>query len=123
MSRILVVDDDQDLLDVLSYVLLENSYEIATLDKGDLIFENIAEFNPDLLLMDVMLAGMDGREICKLIKAKLTLLPVILMSGTHDLAISLQQTDGPDDYLAKPFDLDILLKKITSILTPNILKS
>jgi len=56
---------------------------------------------------------MDGREICKQIKTKLILTPVILMSGTHDLALSFNKAGGPNDYLAKPFDLDVLLNKIT----------
>lgn len=117
MSRILVVDDDQDLLDIISYFLTENGYDIATLATGEAVFGNITEYNPDLILMDVMLAGMDGREICKLIKTKFVLMPVILMSGTHDLALSIKQTGGPNDYLAKPFDLNVLLNKIAFQLT------
>ena len=113
MSRILIVDDDPDLLEILSYFLTTSGYEIMTLPKGDAIFENIAGFHPDLILMDVMLAGMDGREICKLIKGNvLNIMQVILISGTHDLALTLQQTGAPNDFLAKPFDLEVLLKKI-----------
>lgn len=110
----MILDDDPDLLDILSYFLTANGYEILTLPKGDAIFENIAIFHPDLILMDVMLAGMDGREICKLIKNdKLNLMPVILISGTHDLASTLLQKGAPNDFLAKPFDLDELLKKVS----------
>ncbi|MDN3547838.1 response regulator transcription factor [Mucilaginibacter aquaedulcis] len=113
MSRILIVDDDPDLLEILSYLLTSSGYEVQTLSKGDAIFEHIAAFQPDLILMDVMLAGMDGREICKGIKANpQTLMPVILISGTHDLSLTLTQTGAPDDFLAKPFDLDELLKKV-----------
>ncbi|MDB5147880.1 MAG: response regulator [Mucilaginibacter sp.] len=111
MNRILIVDDDPDLLDILSFFLTSSGYEVHTLPKGDAIFEHIAAFRPDLILMDVMLAGMDGREICKGIKANpQTLMPVILISGTHDLALT--QTGAPDDFLAKPFDLDELLEKV-----------
>lgn len=67
-----------------------------------------------MILMDVMLAGLDGRTICKSIKDnQLTrFLPVILISGTHDLAESLHFPGAPNGFIAKPFDIDYLLKRI-----------
>jgi len=113
-KKILILDDDTDILEVLSFILVENRYEIRALSCGDAVFEHIMEFQPDLVLMDVMLAGMDGRSICKEIKENhLTyFVPVILISGTHNLAESLHLPGAPNDFIAKPFNIDYLLAKI-----------
>jgi DNA-binding response OmpR family regulator len=113
-KKILVVDDDPDILEILSLFLVESGYDVRMLCRGDTVIDDIREFQPDLVLMDVMLAGMDGRAICKRIKDNyLTyLLPVILISGTHDLAESLHQLGAPNDFVAKPFDMGYLLERI-----------
>lgn len=110
----MIVDDDSDIVEILSYVLLEAGYETRVLTHGETIFNDIKEFKPTLILMDVMLGGMDGRNICHSIKtdASTSSLPVILISGTHDVANSLHLPGAPDDFIAKPFNLDNLLKKV-----------
>jgi len=114
MKKILILDDDPDILEILSLVLVENGYEVRALSCGDTVFDDIKDFQPDLILMDIMLAGLDGRSICKEIKDNhLTyFVPVILISGTHDLAESLHLPGAPNDFVAKPFDIDYLLNKI-----------
>jgi DNA-binding response OmpR family regulator len=113
-EKILILDDDNDILEILSLILVESGYQVKTLSSGESVFENIAAFQPDLVLMDVMLAGMDGRNICRNIKENIltSLLPVILISGTHDLANSLHLVGAPNAFVAKPFDIDYLLHKI-----------
>jgi DNA-binding response OmpR family regulator len=113
-EKILILDDDNDILEILSLILLDSNYEIRTLSSGESVFEHIKAFQPDLILMDVMLGGMDGRDICKNIKENhlTSFLPVILISGTHDLADSLHMIGAPNDFVAKPFDIDHLLHKI-----------
>jgi len=113
-KKILILDDDADILEIISLLLVDNGYEVRTLSCGDTVFEDIKDFQPDLILMDVMLADMDGRAICKNIKENhLTyFLPVILISGTHDLDESLHLPGAPNDFVAKPFDIDYLLEKI-----------
>ena len=113
-KKILVLDDDDDILEIISFLLVDNGYHVKTLNCGDTVFEDIKSFEPDLILMDVMLAGLDGRSICKSIKENhLTyFVPVILISGTHDLAKSLNLPGAPNDFVAKPFDIDHLLAKI-----------
>jgi len=105
-------------LDILSFILKDSGYEIQTLTNGESAFDAIRAFNPDLVLMDVMLGHMDGRVICSRIKSTddLLHLPVILISGTHDLSRSLHQQGAPNDFVAKPFDIDFLLEKIRSQL-------
>jgi len=113
-KKILVLDDDNDILEILSLILSDSGYLVTTLNCGETVFEDIKRFQPDLILVDVMLAGMDGRSICRSIKENhLTcFLPVILISGTHNLAESLYLPGAPNDFVAKPFDLDYLLNKI-----------
>jgi len=113
-KKILILDDDPDILEILSLILEESGYEVRTLSCGDTVFDDIKVFQPDLILMDVMLAGLDGRTICKNIKENhlTSLVPVILISGTHNLAKSLNLPGGPNDFIAKPFDIDHLLERI-----------
>ena len=86
IKRILVLDDDPDLLEIMNFLLSESGYDTLALASGEFITENIAVFHPDLILMDVMLAGLDGRVLCQAIKANiLNTMPVILISGTHNL--------------------------------------
>jgi DNA-binding response OmpR family regulator len=113
-KKILVLDDDLAILEVLKDTLEYSGYAVSTLSAGDAVFETIQEYHPDLILLDVMLAEHDGREICRSIKQThdSANIPVILISATHDLSKSLQQQGAPDDFVAKPFDLDNLLGKI-----------
>ncbi|MDO3645246.1 response regulator transcription factor [Mucilaginibacter sp. L3T2-6] len=118
-KRILLLDDDQGILDIVSYLLVDSGFEVETQANGEAVFAVIGDFQPDLVLMDVMLAEMDGRLICRALKANVLTghIPVILISGTHDLAQSLHQQGAPNDFLAKPFDLDVLLNKVNAQLT------
>lgn len=117
-QKILVLDDDADILDIISYILTDNGYEVVSLDSGKEIFMTIQQFRPDLVLMDVMLGGMDGRAICNQLKHRLdtNAIPVILISASHDLAQSLSQEGAPNDFIAKPFNIDDLIGKIVSQL-------
>jgi DNA-binding response OmpR family regulator len=120
-KKILILDDDPDILEIVSYLLLETGYKVETLSSGEKVFEAIRNFHPDLVLMDVMLANMDGRKICSAIKQEpeTSELPVILISGTHDLASSLHQLGAPNDFVGKPFDIDHLLSRIHNQLDSN----
>jgi DNA-binding response OmpR family regulator len=117
-KKILILDDDNDILEILTLLLTESGYEIRTSNHGRNIFEEIRDFKPGLVLMDIMLAGMDGRTICRDIKVNplTNLLRVILISGSHDLSRSLDLPGAPDDFLAKPFDIDELYTKIAKQL-------
>ncbi len=113
-EKILILDDDNDILEILTIILSESGYEIKTLNCGDRIFEELIQFKPKLLLLDIMIGDMNGLSICREIKenALTSSLPVILISASHDLDKSLNLQGAPDDFLAKPFDIDILLNKI-----------
>ncbi len=116
-KKILVIDDDSDILEILELLLTgKNCSEIRDVDYFMVIlYSSLLKISNQIsLLLDVMLADMDGRTICKDIKEnKLTyLLPVILISGTHDLKHLLHLPGAPNDFIAKPFDIGILLEKL-----------
>lgn len=114
VKKILITDDDKDIVEILTIILNESGYETRSLTRANRIFEEIDEFQPDLILMDVMLGNMDGLAICKDIKEnnQYKHLPVIIISASHDLKQILDQAGAPNDYLEKPFDIDILLSKV-----------
>lgn len=118
MKRILAVDDNEDILEVLRYILEDSGYIVDTLSDGHLLFDKINEHAPDLILLDIMLGDLDGRVLCKDIKTHRDTqsIPVILVSASHDVAASLNQNGAPDDFVAKPFDLDVLLNTIQTQL-------
>jgi len=115
MQRILAVDDDKDILEVLKYILEESGYQVHTLSDGNKLIEQIKEFSPDLILLDIMLGNLDGRELCRDVKRKQEThnIPVIMISASHTArTINNNNDDGPDDFLAKPFDITDLLTSI-----------
>jgi DNA-binding response OmpR family regulator len=113
MKRILAVDDNQDILEILKYVLEDSGYEVDTLSSGHHFFEKIQEHTPDLILLDVMLGDMDGRELCKNVKnaEETHNIPVIMISASHNLG-NIHQTCAPDAFIAKPFDIKVLLNTV-----------
>jgi len=108
------VDDDKDILEVLQYILEDFGYEVDTLSDGHYLFDKINEYTPDLILLDIMLGNMDGRELCKDVKAKPETqdIPIILISASHTITGSFHQNGAPDDFIAKPFDIKTLINCI-----------
>src|SRR3954467_2042232 len=108
MQRILVVDDDKDILEVIKYILEDSGYEVDTLSDGHFLFDKIKEYRPDLILLDVMLGNMDGRELCKDVKLtdETHNIPVILISATHAVK-SFTSAGSPNDFISKPFDISV----------------
>jgi len=84
------------------------------LDNGYFVDETILSFKPQLILLDVMLGDMDGREICKNLKKQSSTqdIPIIIISGTHGSKHLLGELCGADDYISKPFDFDNLISRV-----------
>ncbi len=114
MSRILAVDDDNSILEVLQYILEDSGYEVEVLNDGRKVLERVEASTPDLILLDIMLGGVDGRELCSTIKSREDThkIPVIMISASHDLRDLPQRHCAPNDFIAKPFDINVLLNKI-----------
>lgn len=117
MSRILVVDDDTDILSVMEILLTMKGFEVEVTAKGENTFPKINTFRPDLILLDVLISGHDGRTICKQLKSneETRHIPVIMFSA-HPGAAATIADYGADDFIAKPFDVNNLIEKVNSQL-------
>lgn len=119
MKRIIVVDDDEEVLDTIELVLEIGGYEVEPLNDAEGIHETIHSFNPDLIILDIVLGKIDGRTICNEIKTnpKTKHIPILMMSGLYKAdEINLLETP-PDDFMAKPFKMDVLLEKIEKLIS------
>ncbi len=113
-KKILIVDDNTLMIEVMTYILINNGYEVSATNTGTDVFEHIKNDHPDLIILDAILPGINGREICQLIKLNKTTrnLPVIMCSGDESIDESLKQKGAPDDVLHKPFDISCLIEKV-----------
>jgi two-component system response regulator MtrA len=103
MTLIMVVDDDQDLAEMLGIVLTSSGFDVDMVSRGDEALEVFRNNPPDLVLLDVMLPGIDGIEVCRLIR-KESMVPIVMLSAkgeTQDVVRGLEA--GADDYMQKPF--------------------
>jgi DNA-binding response OmpR family regulator len=113
MKKVLVVDDDTDILTVVQLILSNNRYTVMATSKWQNITNTIKGFSPDLILLDVALAGADGRIICKELKEskKTQHIPVVLFSAHYDLVKNIREC-GADGLVTKPFEISYLLETI-----------
>ncbi|QRZ61024.1 MtrAB system response regulator MtrA [Rothia sp. ZJ932] len=118
-SRILVVDDDEALAEMVGIVLAQEGYETEVCATGDQALDAYLTHRPDLVLLDFMLPGMDGIEVCAQLRQH-TDVPIIMLtakSDTEDVVKGLEA--GADDYIAKPFKPAELLARIRARLRPR----
>jgi DNA-binding response OmpR family regulator len=113
-KKILIVDDNEFIVEVMTYILNNKGYEVIALHDGEEVINHIKADNPDLVILDVMLPGADGRAICKEIKSNIATrnLPVIICTGSDDLKLLMNQPGCPNDVLYKPFDVDRLINMV-----------
>ena len=103
MTLVMFVDDDQDLAEMLSIVLNGAGIDVDLVARGDEVLEVFRNNPPDLVLLDVMLPGINGIEVCKLIRAE-SMVPIVMLTAkgdTQDVVLGLEA--GADDYMVKPF--------------------
>lgn len=114
--KILIVDDDAELQHLFVQILGDAGYETCSLLQGEQVIETILQFTPDVILLDVKIASLDGRDVCEQIKRTpgMGLIPIILVSAADDLFASLGTDGGPDAIIQKPFDLAYFLQKIAA---------
>lgn len=113
MSKILVIDDDLDILSVMEVLLSMKGFDVEVTAKGENTFPKIDSFKPDLILLDVLISGHDGRIICKQLKAndETRHIPVIMFSAHPGAAATIAEY-GADDFISKPFDVNNLINKV-----------
>ncbi|HEX2533459.1 MAG TPA: response regulator [Chitinophagaceae bacterium] len=113
MHRILVIDDDPDIRTVVGILLKKQGYEVETAARKEEVMEKVTAFRPSVILLDVLLSGADGRTICRELKSGegTRHIPVIIVSA-HPGAADKTGTFGADDFIAKPFHSELLIRKI-----------
>lgn len=116
MSKILIVEDDEKLRDESEIFLKNNGYEVSSLKNFDNTINAILEVNPDVLLLDINLPGADGEYICKEIRKQSNMGIIIVTSRDNELDELISLNYGADHYITKPYNIQILLAKIASLL-------
>jgi two-component system, OmpR family, response regulator MtrA len=111
-GRVLVVDDDASLAEMLSIVLRQEGFDSRMVHRGDLALDAFHDYRPDLVLLDLMLPGLDGIEVCKQIRHE-SGVPIVMLTAkgdTVDVVVGLES--GADDYVVKPFKPKELVARI-----------
>ena len=112
-NRVLFIEDEDNVRETISLLLQGAGYVVRTYATGENIFEKISEFKPDLILLDIILGDLDGREICRDIKSnpETTHIPVIILSAVPEIYNTIMDV-GANDIVAKPFEENVLLSRI-----------
>jgi len=116
MTRILFVDDDPVVLQTVSYSLKKEGYEVIAAENGQDALESFGPSKPDLVILDIMMPGIDGIEVCRLLR-QTSRVPIIMLTARgEELDRILGLETGADDYLPKPFSFRELLAHIRALL-------
>lgn len=115
-QKILIVDDDNNIAELISLYLTKECFETLILNDGESVMPAMESFSPNLILLDIMLPGMDGYQVCREVRAKYNV-PVIMLSAkgeVFDKVLGLEL--GADDYIEKPFDSKELVARAKAVL-------
>jgi DNA-binding response OmpR family regulator len=115
-NKILIVDDDENISELISLYLEKESYATKIVDNGNDVAEAVKSFNPNLILLDLMLPGKDGYDVCKEVR-QMSTVPIIMLTAkgeTFDKILGLEL--GADDYMVKPFDNKELTARVKAVL-------
>ena len=117
MKKILLIDDDPDIITVLQLLLKKKGYQVATAYRKEEAYKQVELFRPNLIVLDVLLSGVDGRTICKKLKNTESSkhIPIIMFSA-HPSAQKNMEDFGADDFIPKPFESNKILERIETLL-------
>ncbi len=118
-KHIFVVEDEEDILELLEYNLTREGYTVTTATDGEEALDKIPKTLPDLILLDLMLPGINGLDVCRKLKqeSQTASIPIIMVTAKgeeSDVVIGLEL--GADDYVAKPFSIKVLIARIRTVL-------
>jgi DNA-binding response OmpR family regulator len=118
-KKVLIVDDEKDIVDLVAYNLGRNGYDTLTASDGNDALDSASKNSPDLIILDLMLPGIDGMEVARRLKsdAKTASIPIVMLTAKGeetDVVVGL--TLGADDYVTKPFSMKVLLARVSSVL-------
>ena len=119
MPRIYVIDDDMDLLKVVKTLLIKRGFDVYTFTDWEAANSSLKIFEPQLILLNVFLSGIDGLDVCQKLKDSpfTRHIPVLLFSAYPRITESAIHDYGADDFIAKPFEVVDLIKKVHSVLS------
>lgn len=122
-KRVILVEDEDNVRETLDLLLTKAGYTVRSSATGTDIFDTISEFNPDVILLDVLLDDLDGRDICKAIKGNeiTSHIPVIMLSAVPDVYNAITDA-GANDVVSKPFDEKTLISRIERQLSNSKLQ-
>ena len=121
-KRILIVDDEPNIVVPLEFLMKENNYDVETAGTGEKALDLIASWKPDLVLLDIMLPGIDGYEVCQKIRQEKefnNIKIVFLSAMARSIDIAKGMGLAADDYITKPFSTDFVMSKIKTLLADN----
>lgn len=121
-AKILLVDDEPDILEILEYNLKKEGYEVATASNGEEGLQRAEEFKPDLIILDIMMPIMDGVEVCRQLRAKPEFKNTIitfLTAREEDYSQIAALDTGGDDYITKPIRPRVLMSRVKALLRRN----
>ncbi|MBR3735610.1 MAG: response regulator transcription factor [Lachnospiraceae bacterium] len=116
-QRILIVDDDENIAELISLYLTKECFETRIVGDGESALSAVKEFNPNLILLDLMLPGIDGYQVCREVRKEELQVPIIMLSAkgeVFDKVLGLEL--GADDYMEKPFDSKELVARVKAVL-------
>jgi len=116
LPRILVVDNEHLIIDSLTYSLRQEGFEVEAVEDGALALEIVPKFKPDVIVLDVMLPGINGLEVCRQLRTFSSVPVIMLTARGEEIDRVLGLEVGADDYLVKPFSFRELLARIQAIL-------
>ena len=115
-QKILIVDDDEDISELISLYLVKECYDTNRAEDGEKALELFKEYAPDLILLDLMLPGKDGYDVCREIR-KTSKVPIIMLSAKGEIFDKVLGLElGADDYMIKPFDSKELVARVKAVL-------
>ena len=113
MTKILIIDDDPDVRTIMHILLKKHGYDVETAPGKEEAFLKIVSFQPSIILLDVLLSGSDGREICRELKLKEATKNIrVIMISAHPGAAENISNYGADDFISKPVNTNELLQKL-----------
>lgn len=116
MKRILVVDDEPTLVATLRYNLEREGYRVTTASDGESALAAARESRPDLIVLDLMLPGLDGLDVCRILRREMTVPILMLTAKTEEVDKVVGLELGADDYVTKPFSMRELLARVRALL-------
>ena len=115
-QRILIVDDDENIAELISLYLMKECYETYIVNDGEEALKIFPEFKPNLILLDLMLPGIDGYQVCRELRAT-SQVPIIMLSAKGEIFDKVLGLElGADDYMIKPFDSKELVARVRAVL-------